>query len=150
MKKKKSIPDSKLEIKSQPKAKEVPISKDMEPYRNVLMEIRRKIAGGLENLEEGSFKKSQRDAAGDLSGYSLHMADVATDNFDMEFNISLASNEQQYLNMIDVALQKIKEGTYGACENCSKPIPQKRLMAMPHARLCIACQEEEEKHLKRP
>ena len=149
MKKKKPIATN-PKPESKPESANAPVSRDVEPYRKVLLEIRRKIAGGLENLEEGSFKKSQRDATGDLSGYSLHMADVATDNFDMEFNISLASNEQQYLNMIDVALQKIKEGTYGACENCSKPIPQKRLMAIPHARLCIACQEEEEKNSKRP
>ncbi|MSR77259.1 MAG: TraR/DksA family transcriptional regulator [Candidatus Omnitrophica bacterium] len=149
MKKKKLVVPQKPESKPQPLAINAPVRKELEPYRTALLEIRRKIAGGLEHLEEGSFKKSQRDSAGDLSGYSLHMADVATDNFDMEFNIGLASNEQQYLNMIDVALHKIKEGTFGTCENCSKPIPQKRLMAIPHARLCIPCQEEEEKNSKR-
>ncbi len=114
------------------------------------METRLKIAGDLRHLEGDTLNTSQRDASGDLSGYSLHMADMATDNFDREFNLGLASNEQQRLNMIDVALHKIKEGTYGLCENCNKPIPQKRLLAMPHASLCIKCQELEEKQKRRP
>lgn len=119
---------------------------DYAAYTKLLMDLRQRVAGGLEHLEEEALKKSQRDSTGDLSGYSLHMADVATDNFDMEFNLNLASSEQQYLNLIDQALLKIKEGVYGTCDDCAKPIPSKRLMAMPFARLCISCQELEEKN----
>lgn len=123
--------------------------KDLERYRKILREIRKKVARDLEHLEDGTLKKSQRDAAGDLSGYALHMADVATDNFDLEFNLGLATTEQQSLNLIDAALRRIEEGTYGLCEECAKAIPQKRLLAMPHAQLCLKCQEEEEKHKRR-
>jgi DnaK suppressor protein len=122
---------------------------ELEKFKAMLKEIRVRLVRGLAHLEEESLNKSQRDSTGDLSGYSLHMADVATDSFDTEFNIGLASNEQQYLNMIDAALRRIDEGTYGTCEECSKAIPTKRLMAMPHARLCIKCQEEEEKNARR-
>ena len=123
--------------------------KDLERFKKILQEIRKKIAGDLEHLEGDTLNKTQRDASGDLSGYSFHMADMATDNFDREFILGLASNEQQSLNKIDAALRKIDEGTYGICEECSKPITQKRLMAMPHARLCIKCQELEEKKKRR-
>ena len=123
--------------------------KELERFKKILQEIRKKIAGDLEHLEGDSLKTNQRDASGDLSGYAFHMADMATDNFDREFTLGLASNEQQILNKIDIALRKIKEGGYGVCENCSKPITQKRLIAMPHAQLCIKCQELEEKQ-KRP
>ena len=123
--------------------------KDLDRFKKILHEIRKKIAGDLEHLEGESLKKSSRDASGDLSGYSFHMADMATDNFDREFALGLASNEQKHLNLIDAALQKIKEGTYGACENCEKAIPQKRLIAVPHAPLCIKCQELEEKKKRR-
>ena len=124
--------------------------KDLERFKKMLVEKRSKIASDLQHLEGDSLKTSQRDASGDLSGYSLHMADMATDNFDREFTLGLASNEQQSLNRIDAALRRIKDGTYGACENCSKPIPQKRLIAMPHASLCIKCQELEEKQKRHP
>ncbi len=119
--------------------------KELDRFKKILGAIRQKIAGDLEHLEGDVLNKSQRDAAGDLSGYSFHMADMATDNFDTEFNLGLASGGQQNLNLIDAALRKIDEGRYGVCEGCSKPIPQKRLMAMPHAPLCVKCQSLEEK-----
>jgi len=119
--------------------------KDLERFKKILQEIRKKIEGDLEHLEESSLNTNQRDASGDLSGYSFHMADVATDNFDREFTLGLASTEQNALNMIDVALRKIDDGTYGNCDSCSKQILQKRLLAVPHAPLCIKCQELEEK-----
>lgn len=120
-------------------------AKDFSKFKKLLEELRTKIAGNLEHIEGDALNKSQRDAAGDLSGYSFHMADMATDNFDREFNLGLASNEQNLLNLIEAALRKIKDGTYGVCETCSKPIPQKRLLAMPYAAMCIECQEIEEK-----
>ena len=123
--------------------------KDLERFKKILMDIRRKISGDLQHLEGYSLNTNQRDSSGDLSGYSFHMADMATDNFDREFTLGLASNEQQTLNTIDDAIRKIDEGTYGACEECSKMITMKRLAALPHARLCIKCQEIEEKKKRR-
>lgn len=110
-----------------------------------LEEERAKIADGLNHIERDNLNRSQRDAAGDLSGYTFHMADMATDNFDREFSLDLASAEQVMLNRIDEALKKIRDGSYGICENCDKPISFKRLKAVPYAKLCIKCQEDEEK-----
>ena len=124
--------------------------KDLERFKKILETIRARLAGDLKHLEGDSLNTNQRESSGDLSGYSFHMADMATDNFDREFTLGLASNEQQGLNSIDDALRRIKEGTYGVCEECSKPISQKRLLAVPHARLCIKCQELEEKKKRRP
>lgn len=122
---------------------------DLERFRKLLEVSRKKIVGDLAHLEKDSLNTSQRDASGDLSGYSLHMADMATDNFDREFNLGLASSEQQILNMIDEALRRMDEGSYGSCEVCSKPISQKRLLAVPYAKFCIKCQSEEEKKRRR-
>ncbi len=119
--------------------------KDLERYKKMLQQIKLRIAGDLKHLEGDSLNTNQRDASGDLSGYSFHMADMATDNFDREFTLGLASNEQQSLNRVEAALRKIEDGTFGICEECEKPITIKRLNAMPYARLCIKCQEIEEK-----
>jgi DnaK suppressor protein len=54
------------------------------------------------------------------------------------------------LREIDNALEKLQEGTYGACEICGKPIGVKRLRVMPSARLCIKCKSEEEASVKSP
>src|SRR5687768_6003658 len=123
--------------------------KDLDKFKKILLEFRQKITGDLQHLEGDSLNTNQRESAGDLSGYSFHMADMATDNFDREFTLGLASNEQQILNMVDVALRKVEDGTYGSCETCSKPIPFKRLTVLPHAPLCIKCQEDQEKKKKR-
>ena len=123
--------------------------KDLEKFKELLEKIRARLAGDLKHLENDSLNTNQREASGDLSGYSFHMADMATDNFDREFTLGLASNEQQTLNTIDDAIRKIDDGTYGTCEECAKMITMKRLAAMPHARLCIKCQEIEEKKKRR-
>src|SRR3989338_7198411 len=122
---------------------------ELQKLKAQLESDRTKIAEGINHLERDNLNKSQRDASGDLSGYSFHMADMATDNFDREFSLDLASNEQVLLNRIDEALRKIQEGTYGVCENCTKPISSKRLKAVPYAKLCIKCKEEEEKNARR-
>lgn len=122
---------------------------DVAHFQKLLEVSRKKIVGDLAHLEKDTLNLSQRDASGDLSGYSLHMADMATDNFDREFNLGLVSSEQQILNQIDEALQKIDEGSYGICAVCKKPISQKRLLAVPYARFCIKCQSEEEKKRRR-
>ena len=67
--------------------------KELDKYKNLLQEVRKKFAGDLKHLEGDTLNTSQRDASEDLSGYSLHMADQATDNFDREFTLGLASNE---------------------------------------------------------
>ena len=93
-------------------------------------------------------KTSQREAAGDLSAYSLHMADMATDNYDREFSLGLADNEQKILNRIDEALEKIGNKTFGLCELCNKKVSKVRLKAVPYAELCVPCQEKQEKKRK--
>ena len=122
---------------------------DLSKLKSQLEAERAKIADGITHIERDNLNRSQRDAAGDLSGYAFHMADMATDNFDREFSLDIASTEQAILNRIDEALKKIEEGTYGICENCTKPISFKRLKAVPYAKLCIKCKEDEEKKARR-
>jgi DnaK suppressor protein len=122
--------------------------KDLEHFKKKLLFIREKIAGNLHNMERDSLNKSQKDAAGDLSGYSFHMADVATDNFDTEIHLGLTCNSKNLLNEVDDALKRIEEGSYGLCERYETPIPKKRLEVMPYARYCIKAQEEIEQERK--
>jgi len=115
-----------------------------EKYRKILLEEKEKIVKQINNLSEGTLSASQRDASGDLSGYSMHMADVGTDNFQRELALGLVSNEQQVLYGIDEALKRIEEGSYGKCEECGSRIKESRLKALPFATMCITCKEKEE------
>ena len=122
--------------------------KELEKFKRVLELMRSKIGGDINHIEKESLNQSQRDASGDLSGYGFHMADVATDNYDREFSLDLASTEQGRLNDIVDALSKIEEGSYGLCESCNKKIGKRRLKAVPYARMCIKCKEADEKKKK--
>jgi len=123
--------------------------KEKQQLKGLLELHRRKIAEDLDHIEKDTLNQSQRDASGDLSGYSFHMADVATDNYDREFSLDIASTEQKVLNEIEAALQKIEDGTYGKCEMCDSKISVERLKAVPYARLCVQCKQEEERKAKR-
>lgn len=119
--------------------------KTMEYYKNLLLEKREELQGDITHIAEETLKKSQKDASGDISGYSFHMADVATDNYDREFSLGLASKERNVLFDINNALDKLQEGTFGLCEICKKPISKVRLRAVPYATLCLKCQQSKEK-----
>ena len=126
------------------KVKKLP-KQDLEFFKKLLIRLRAKIAGDLEHIAGDSLSGKQQHTAAELADVS----DQATDNYDRELNIGLASNEQQILNDIDMALKRIDEGTYGVCEIYGIEIPRKRLLAMPYTRLSMKAQEEEEKHKRR-
>jgi len=119
--------------------------KDLLEYRKLITKRKDEIKNALEHISEETLKKSQKDAAGDISGYTFHMADVATDTYDREFSLGIASNERQMLYELDDALKRIEDGSFGICEDCKNAIAKTRLKAVVHARLCLACQEKKDK-----
>ncbi len=123
--------------------------KELKAFKELLIKKKAEVAKGIEHIANDALKTSQRDAAGDLSAYSLHMADMATDNYDREFALNIADNEQKIVHRIDEAIEKIDGGTYGLCEACSKKINKTRLKAVPYAELCVPCQETQEKQDKK-
>ena len=119
--------------------------KELDYFRKLILKMKEKILDEIKHISEDTLKKSQKDAAGDISGYTYHMADVASDTYDREFSLGLASNERQSLYELDDAIKKIEEGTFGICEECKSLITKTRLKVVPFARLCVKCQEKKEK-----
>jgi len=119
--------------------------KELSVFKKIILKIKEKVVGDIKHISEDTLKKSQKDASGDISGYTYHMADVATDTYDREFSLGLASNEQKALYELDDALKRIEEGTFGICEECKCVMTKTRLKAVPYARLCVKCQEKKEK-----
>ncbi len=121
--------------------------KDLDYFKGLLLKIRTKMYDEMDHFEKDAFHKNSRESSGDLSGYSLHMADAATDEFETGINMELASKEQKILKEVDWALKKIdtNDGTYGICEMLNIPIAKQRLKAIPYARYSKQAQEEEEK-----
>jgi len=119
--------------------------KDLSSFEKLILKRKDEILDGIKHISDDILKKSQKDASGDISGYTYHMADVATDTYDREFSLGLVSNERKMIYELDDALKKIEEGTYGTCELCKSLISKSRLKAVPYARLCLKCQEKKEK-----
>ena len=119
--------------------------KEGKVYYGLLLKKKAELLKGIEHIANDNLKTSQREAAGDLSAYSLHMADVASDNYEREFSLSLADAEQKVLNRINSALEKLDANTFGLCELCEKKITKARLKIVPYAELCVPCQEKQEK-----
>jgi RNA polymerase-binding protein DksA len=114
-------------------------------FKKLVIKRKEEIIDEIKHISEDTLKKSQKDASGDISGYTYHMADVATDNYDREFSLGIASSERQFLYELDDAMKRIEDGTFGLCEDCKSLISKSRLKAIPHARLCVKCQEKREK-----
>ncbi len=85
------------------------------------------------------FKNSGTDRLSDT-------ADIASNMIEDEIVMSIAQGEAKDIEQIDYALNKIKKGKYGNCENCGKSINKQRLMAIPFVSLCIKCKEDEERY----
>lgn len=88
------------------------------------------------NLSDGVFAS---DNTGEISHIPTHPGDQGSQNFDQEIAMLMSSVEQQQVRDIEDAFYRIKNGTYGICENCSDAILLKRLEALPEARYCIDC-----------
>jgi RNA polymerase-binding transcription factor DksA len=86
-----------------------------------------------------------QESAQELAGYSLHMADSGTDNFDRDFALSLLSSDQDAVYEIEEALKRIEKKTYGICELTGKPIPRARLEAIPWTRFTVEAQAQLER-----
>lgn len=119
--------------------------KDLTYFKKLILKKKEELLDGLRHSLEDTLKKSPREASGDISGYAFHMADSATDTYDREFSLSLASNEREIIYEIDEALKKIEENRFGFCEECKSTITKRRLRAIPYTRLCLKCQEGKEK-----
>ena len=115
----------------------------LKQFKQLLLQERAKFAGVIRTLAQEA-SKSPREASGDLSSYTVHMADMSADTYERELVSSLASSEQIVLYQIEDALKRIEEGTYGACQQCQKPISLSRLRAVPYTSLCISCQRTKE------
>lgn len=95
--------------------------------------LRKALNGDLSLLHELA-----QESSGDVM-------DVAMDTAQDEISSQLAEVESRELTRIEEALEKIREGGYGDCDVCEKPIPLARLQAVPYASMCIECQRKNEK-----
>ncbi len=117
---------------------------ELAQYKRILLDLRKKLVGNVNFMEDEALGKSGQDASGDLSNVPIHMADVGTDNYERDLTIGLIQNGEEELKAIDNALERIGNKTFGACDECGKKISKARLAALPYVHSCIDCQRLEE------
>ncbi len=113
------------------------IKPEWRKYYARLLELREQLQRQMTGLA--------KESAEEVPGYSLHMADSGTDNFDRDFALSLLSSDQDAVYEIEEALKRIERNTYGICELTGKPIPKTRLEAIPWTRFTVQAQAQLER-----
>lgn len=81
--------------------------------------------------------------AGDGAGQD--QADVGATSFERDHELAVLAKEREAIEQMDRALGHIEDGSYGVCDSCGNPIGKNRLMAVPHATLCMSCKQREER-----
>ncbi|HLX96412.1 MAG TPA: TraR/DksA C4-type zinc finger protein [Verrucomicrobiae bacterium] len=113
------------------------IKPEWQKYYSRLLELRDQLLHQMNGLA--------KESAQEMAGYSLHMADSGTDNFDRDFALSLLSSDQDAVYEIEEALKRIEKKTYGTCELTGKAIPKARLEAIPWTRFTVEAQAQLER-----
>ena len=108
--------------------------KKLEAFRKKLEERQQALRKAVSRTEEDG-RIADQDPAQDI-------ADRAASSYTKEFLFSVSNNDRQLLQMVETALQRIREGAFGECVNCGNEINPKRLEAVPWTRYCIECQEK--------
>ncbi|MBU6277464.1 MAG: TraR/DksA C4-type zinc finger protein [Planctomycetes bacterium] len=114
---------------------------EMKPFRQSLEAIRARLRGDVNTMADAALRKNRAEASGDLSTMPIHMADLGSDAYEQEFTLSLMASEEDTLELVEAALERIRARTYGQCEECGGVIAKKRLEALPFAPTCIRCAE---------
>lgn len=114
--------------------------------RDALFEKRSAIVSQVERLAKDAAESTE---ATENSKSPLNSADNAADAYEQDFAFMNIESEEEILRKIDIALQRIKDKTYGTCDDCKAVINPERLEYLPWATLCIKCQELEERGLRR-
>jgi DnaK suppressor protein len=91
--------------------------------------------------------RTEQDGRAADEAIAQDIADKAASSYTKEFLFHQSNNERQLLNMVEGALDRIRQGSFGQCISCGAEINAKRLEAVPWTRYCIACQEKLEQGL---
>lgn len=76
---------------------------------------------------------------------TVDLADKAANSYTKEFLFTQTNNDRFILQLVEEALKRVRENTFGLCVSCQEEVQQKRLEAVPWARHCITCQEKQER-----
>jgi DnaK suppressor protein len=113
---------------------------ELKEYKNILLNLRARVSGDMSSLQDAAMSDQSLGAAN--STIPSHIADAGSDAFDQDNTLRLIDNEFVALNLIDEALERVQNNTFGFCTNCGVKIGKMRLQVLPYAPYCIKCANE--------
>ena len=120
---------------------------DSDAARTRLEEERVRLEGLREGFDDLN-TESEEASLGELSSVDQHQADIGTETFNRERDLSILENVEAELADVEHAIRRLDDGSYGTCEACGTPIDDARLEAMPAARFCLADQTVAEREAR--
>jgi DnaK suppressor protein len=95
----------------------------------------KRLTGELTQLQKSASSTEERREGSPFG----KREEEATETLELEKRLTLENRIRQEMAAVEHALDKIKKGTYGLCDNCGEPINPERLEALPQANLCLKC-----------
>ena len=124
--------------------------KDLTRFKKEIQRRIDELNGNMDGIRDDLNIDSKGNASlAQDSVYSVHMADAGTDSHEREKGFHLMNREADYINFLNLALQRIDSGEFGICAVCGKKIPEERMMEVPNATKCVSCKEGEKLNLNK-
>jgi RNA polymerase-binding transcription factor DksA len=112
---------------------------EMKPYKEMLIQLRNRLRGDVAAMASTALTKSGDAMNNESSSIPSHIADIGSETFEQHNTLRLLDNDGEVLDEIEVALERIEDGVYGACIECEHKIPKTRLRAIPYTPYCVKC-----------
>ena len=109
-------------------------AKELENCKEIIQKKREELFEIIKLQNENFNEREPR-----LNYYGTHMADSGTDTMQSELKNYFTHRQLDYLQNLDLAMERIKKGNYGICVACGKGISIKRLKVVPHTNYCVPC-----------
>jgi len=113
---------------------------ELNRYRERLVALSDRLREEIDELDTAI--SGEGSDAGDLSHLPTHTADRDTE--ELEADQAMERNQVALLQLVEDALGRIETGTFGTCDDCGRPIPSKRLDAVPYTPYCVSCERARE------
>ena len=133
-------------VSPRPIRDEKKVPKSLISYYNDLMELRASLKGALGERSHETLGASARESSGELS---LNSSDAGTETFNRDVALSMVASEQEALEEIEDAIDRIFDGTFGVCQETGKPIKKTRLKVVPFTRFSLEGQNLFEQRKRR-
>lgn len=117
---------------------------EYDAYQTLLLTLRARLRGDVSHMADAALNTTRSESNSGLSSMPIHMADLGTDAFEQEFTLSLMEHDEDILEKVEAALERIDDGVYGSCIECDAKIPKTRLSVLPYTPHCVKCAGRQE------